>query len=245
MLKRLSQAIMTRTFFKAISGIDVFEPERVLPLVRAATKGAHAVDVAADAELVAAARAAAPALVIFASATNPEQLVSSGADVLELGNYDAMYRAGQDPTAQEVLDWTRAIVAVTKGRIPLCVTVPGKLPLTEQLDLARTLQAAGADILQTEGIIGSPGAEVKVSVIRLAEALANTKAIREVIDLPIILAGGIDAYSAPYAIAAGANGVGVGHFIKTQCDETGMAEAVVQVANALTSARVRGSALYH
>lgn len=243
MHNRLNDALKSRTFFKAISGIDVFDREKVLAVVRAAARGADAVDVAADPDLVAAARAEAPALVIFASSTDPAALVRSGADVLELGNYDAMYRAGQEPTAEQVLNWTRAVVEATRGRTPLCVTIPGRLPRDRQVDLARMLQAAGADLLQTEGVLGPRAEGVHGSISRLLEALANTAAVREAVDMPIILAGGVDPHNAPHAIAAGADGVGVGRYLKEAASESAMVEAVAAVRKALTSLRLAGPAL--
>ncbi len=243
MHNRLNEALTSRTFFKAISGIDVFDREKVLAVVGAAANGADAVDVAADADLVAAARALAPKLVIFASSTSPETLVRSGADVLELGNYDAMYRAGQEPTAEQVLEWTRAVVSATQGKVPLCVTIPGRLSRQQQVDLARTLQAAGADILQTEGVLGPRTEGVAGSITHLLEALANTTAVRAAVDMPIILAGGVDPHNAPHAIAAGANGVGVGRFLKEAASREAMAASVAEVRKALAALRISGPAI--
>jgi thiamine monophosphate synthase len=244
MINRLNDALRSRTFFKAISGLDVFDREAVLKVVRAAAAGgAHAVDVAADPDLVAEVRRNAPDLIVFASATDPQTLVESGADVLELGNYDAMYRAGQEPTAAQVLDWTRAVVASTGGNVPLCVTLPGRLTRSAQVDLAVQLQAAGADLLQTEGILGPRTPGVAGAITHLLEALANTSAVREAVDLPLILAGGVDPQNAPHAIAAGADGVGVGRYLKDAGTEADMTEAVSQVRKALAALREAGQPL--
>ncbi|MBM3268846.1 MAG: DUF561 domain-containing protein [Candidatus Sericytochromatia bacterium] len=241
MIKRLHAALSARSLFKAISGLDVFDPDEVLRLVRAAAEGgADAVDVAADPALVAAARAAAPGLVLFASATDPDVLCASGADVLELGNYDAMYRAGLEPTAEQVLDWTRRVVARTRGQTPVCVTVPGRLPRAAQVDLAQALQAAGADLLQTEGVLGPRAEGVAGSIMHLLEALANTAAIRSAVALPLILAGGVDPQNAPHAIAAGADGVGVGRFLKEAAD---LPAAVREVRTALATLALRTPAI--
>ncbi|MBM3273947.1 MAG: DUF561 domain-containing protein [Candidatus Sericytochromatia bacterium] len=244
MINRLNDALRSRTFFKAISGLDVFDREAVLKVVRsAAAGGAHAVDVAADPEIVAQARQTAPGLIVFASATDPRILVKSGADVLELGNYDAMYRAGLEPTAEQVLDWTRAVVAATGGKVPLCVTIPGRLVRSAQVDLACRLQAAGADLLQTEGILGPRTPGVAGAITHLLEALANTASVREAVALPLILAGGVDPQNAPHAIAAGADGVGVGRFLKDAGTESDMIEAVAQVRRSLATLREAGQPL--
>ena len=232
---RLTAALSNRTFFKAISGLDVFEPGRVLPVARAASHGADAIDVAADPALVAAVRQAAPDLIVFASAVDPDALVASGADVLELGNYDAMYRSGeQPPSADDVLEWTRAVQSATRGAVPVCVTVPLHLEFDRQIDLARLLQAAGANLLQVEGALGLDG---KASAARrLQDALKLIGALREIVSLPILVAGGLDDHGATVAIAAGAHGVGIGQFLKSAGDEKQMTARVRQVRIALAGA---------
>ncbi|MBU6428377.1 MAG: DUF561 domain-containing protein [Cyanobacteria bacterium REEB65] len=234
MLDRLHAAMQRQAFFKAISGLEVFDPDQVLPVARAAGLGADAIDVAADRALVAAVREAVPDLCIFASSLDPAALVASGADVLELGNYDAMYRAGQmGPAADTVLNWTREILARTQETVPLCVTIPLHLALADQIDLAHLLQAAGASILQVEGALGQGTMD---PAARLQHALEVTTALKDVVSLPILVAGGLDDHGAAVAIASGANGVGIGHFIKRAGDEAQMTAAVRQVRIAIAGA---------
>ncbi|MBI2345720.1 MAG: DUF561 domain-containing protein, partial [Deltaproteobacteria bacterium] len=71
------------------------------------------------------------------------------------------------------------VVAATGGERPLCVTVPGRLPRAEQIALAQALQAAGADLLQTEGVLGPRPEGVAGAILHLLEALANTTAVRQ------------------------------------------------------------------
>lgn len=232
---RLHAALSNRCFFKAISGLDVFDPARVLPVARAALHGADAVDVAADPALVAQVREAAPGLTVFASSTDPQALAGSTADVLELGNYDAIYRSGeQPPTADQVLEWTRALWTLTAGQVPICVTIPLHLPLGEQIDLARMLQAAGAAMLQIEGALGTNATATAAQ--RLQDALQLVSALSEVVTLPLIVAGGLDEHGAAVAIGSGASGIGIGKFLKDAGDEAQMTSAVRQVRIALAGA---------
>lgn len=237
----LNAALQNRTFVKVIAGIDNFDAAKVLPVVDAATAaGAHAVDIACDPELIRQVKART-SLTVFVSSTEPEQLIAAakaGADVLELGNFDAMYREGITPTAEQILNWTRQVKAAVGDSIPLCITVCGRLPLAEQIDLAQMIQAAGADIIQAEGTVGAaPVTDTASAIAAITSAMANAAEIRRAVEMPIFVAGGITPENASFAIAAGANGVGVGKAVsaKTTAAER---EAVVRgVVTALESVR--------
>ncbi len=237
----LNAALQNRTFVKVIAGIDTFESAKVLPIVDAATAaGAHAIDIACDHDLIRQVKART-SLTVFVSSTDPQKLIaaaSAGADVLELGNFDAMYREGITPTADQIMNWTREIKAAVGDSIPLCVTVCGRLPIKEQIDLAQMLQAAGADIIQAEGTVGpAPITDTASAIAAITSALANAAEIRRAIEMPIFVAGGITPENAAFAIASGANGVGIGKAVasKTTASER---EAVVRgVVNALEAVR--------
>lgn len=241
-IQRINHALQTRTFVKVIAGIDTFDPARVLPVVEAATAGgAHAVDIACDPALIAMVKERTT-LTVFVSSTNPQQLIMAaraGADVLELGNFDAMYREGLTPTADQILDWTRTVKAAVGDSIPLCVTVCGRLPLNEQVDLAQMLQAAGADIIQAEGTVGPAAVTDRASAIAaITSALANAAEIRKAIEMPIFVAGGITPENAAFAIAAGANGVGVGKAVSACPSASERLSVVKGVVSALEAVRV-------
>ena len=96
----------------------------------------------------------------------------AGANMVEIGNYDGFYGEGRIFSAEEVLQLTRETRRILGDRIPLSVTIPHTLaladqvrgarfraavevpvsaPLPAQVALALDLEAAGADIIQTEG----------------------------------------------------------------------------------------------
>lgn len=215
MIERLNAALISRRFVKAISGIDCFDSAMVRFTAEAALAGgADAIDVASAPELVAAAREAAPGLTVFASSVVPEVLVASGADVLEIGNYDALYRDGMAPTREEILEWTRRTVALARPGVPVCVTLPGRASLAESIDLAVQLQAAGASLLQVEGILDYPDSSLASSLRAMADALQVVSAVSGVVEIPVFLAGGVDPLSAPHAIASGACGIGIGRALR-------------------------------
>lgn len=104
--------------------------------------GATLVDIACSPELVEIARNAGD-VPVCVSAVDPAKFVAAvraGADMVEIGNYDAFYAEGRIFSAEEVL----ALTVETRERfgasLPLSVTVPHTLPLDEQV-LYRILRA--------------------------------------------------------------------------------------------------------
>lgn len=245
-LQTLHAALTERRLLKVIAGIENFDRANVLAIARAARKGgAQAVDIAADAELVRAVKAECPELVVFVSSTTPSKLVeaaAAGADVLELGNYDALYRQGVHPTKAEILGWARDVRAGAPG-VPLCVTVSGHLSLAEQLELATELEALGVDVLQTEGQVGPESDDTFVALAGAVSALGNTAEIRKAVKLPLLLAGGFNRVTAPFAVAAGADALGVGKAVTRLANETSMAIEVMALVEALEGARAAGNGL--
>ena len=246
-LSRMNQALQNRTFVKVIAGIENFDASNVQDIVKAAkAAGAHAVDIAADADLIRMAKQHSD-LTIFVSSTEPAKLIEAaraGADVLELGNFDAMYRRGEEPTAEQILNWTREIKAAVGDSLPLCVTISGRLALDVQLDLATSLQAAGADLIQSEGLmLGKGQDDTHSALMAITSALANAAEIRKVVELPIFVAGGINPANASFAVGAGANGVGIGRAVSL-CQTASEMEAVVaETVKALKAVRTEGRGL--
>lgn len=222
---------------KVISGLTNTDADRVAATVKAADQGgATFVDIAADADLVALARQLTR-LPICVSAVDPEifvPAVNAGADLIEIGNFDAFYAQGIRFEADEVLALTRQTRALLPT-ITLSVTVPHILPLDQQARLAEDLVAAGADIIQTEG--GTSCQPIHAGTLGLIEkaapTLAAAHAISRVVDVPVLCASGLSNVTAPMAIAAGASGIGVGTAINQLNSEVAMVAAVRSLVEAL------------
>lgn len=242
---KLQTAAHRRPILKIISGLTNFDTQSVAAIVKAATLGgATFVDIAADADLVKMARNLTE-LPICVSAVEPEKFlpaVKAGADLIEIGNFDAFYARGRRFEAEEVLQLTRQTRELLP-EITLSVTVPHILELDRQVELAADLVTAGADIIQTEGGVsakpvnaGSLGA-----IEKAAPTLAAAYEISRAVSVPVLCASGISNVTAPMAIAAGAAGVGVGSAINRLNSEVGMVAAVrslVEALAAVSSSRV-------
>jgi pyruvate/oxaloacetate carboxyltransferase len=236
----LQRAFANRRVLKVISGLNNFDSATVKA---AELGGATFVDIACDRALVQLAKSLTN-LPICVSAVEPEKFleaVAAGADLIEIGNFDAFYVQGRRFEAEEVLALTRQTRALLP-EITLSVTVPHILTLDKQVQLAEELVKVGADIIQTEG--GTSSQPTHPGTLGLIEKAAPTLAaayeISRVVPVPVLCASGISSVTAPLAIAAGAAGIGVGSAINQLNSEIAMIAAVRGLVEALqTTSKVR------
>jgi hypothetical protein len=233
----LQRAFAQKRALKVISGLMNFDADRVAAVVRAAERGgATFVDIAADPNLVRLSKQLTN-LPICVSAVDPNQLaaaVVAGADLVEIGNFDAFYAQGRRFEAAEVLELTgqtRALLPETT----LSVTVPHILELDQQVQLAEELVQAGANLIQTEGGTSSqPNHAGTLGLIeKAAPTLAAAHAISRAVTVPVLCASGLSDVTAPMAIAAGAAGIGVGSAINRLNNEVAMIAVVRSLVEAL------------
>lgn len=233
----LHQAFSQRKALKIISGLTNFDSARVAAVVRAADRGgATFVDIAANPDLVRLSKQLTD-LPICVSAVDPELFVAAvaaGADLVEIGNFDAFYAQGRRFEAPEVLELTQRTRSLLP-EITLSVTVPHVLELDQQVQLAEDLVNAGADIIQTEGGTSSqPNHAGTLGLIeKAAPTLAAAHAISRAVSVPVLCASGLSNVTAPMAIAAGAAGIGVGSAINKLNDEVAMMAVVRSLVEAL------------
>lgn len=238
----LQRNFENRSALKIISGLTNLDPRNVADVVQAAQQGgATFVDIAADADLVRLVRSLID-LPICVSAVDPAQFVAAveaGADLIEIGNFDAFYAQGRRFEGPEVL----ALTKETRSRLPhitLSVTVPHMLTLDAQVQLAEALVIAGADIIQTEG--GTSSAPTHSGTLGLIEkaapTLAAAYAISRAVAVPVLCASGISDVTAPMAIAVGAAGVGVGSAVHKLNDPLAMVAVVRSLVEAMQTVKV-------
>ena len=229
-----------RAALKVIAGLMNFDAASVARVARAAGHGgADLIDVACDPELVALAIRESGGVPVCVSAVDPELFpaaVAAGAQMVEIGNFDAFYPQGRIFDAAEVLALTRQTRALLPD-VVLSVTVPHVLPMDEQQQLAVDLVDAGADLIQTEGgTSAKPFSAGSLGLIeKAAPTLAAAHSISRVVDVPVLCASGLSAVTLPMAIAAGATGVGVGSAVNRLNDELAMVAVVRGLREALNS----------
>lgn len=224
---------------KIIAGIDNYDLESVRNVSKAAQLGlASAVDVAANEEVIKAARQNTK-LPIFVSSVEPFKLAKAaqwGADAIEIGNFDALYKKGLEFGADDVYEIALETLTLTPNGIFTCVTVPGNIPVEEQIELAKKLELLGIDMIQTEGSKAGAVQKAKSAqeFLNLAKVtISNTMEIARHVGIPIMTASGVNADTAPLAFAAGASAVGVGSAVNKQETQIAMINAVRKVVGAI------------
>ncbi len=240
---QLEKAFAQRQALKVISGLTNFDLTNVSAIVQAAQAGgATFVDIAASPDLVRHVRTLID-LPICVSAVEAELLaeaVKAGADLVEIGNFDAFYAQGRRFEAPEILELTQKTRALLPNTT-LCVTVPHILALDEQVALAERLVEAGANLIQTEG--GTSTRPTHAGTLGLIEKAAPTLAaaysISRAVSVPVLCASGLSTVTAPMAITAGASGVGVGSAINQLNDPVAMVAAVRSLVEALQESSVQ------
>lgn len=238
------QHLREKRAVKVIAGIDNFDIDNVKKVVSAANQaGVSAIDISASEKVFEAARQLTE-LPLFVSSIIPEDLaqaVKMGADAIELGNFDALYKTGLRMGAEEVFELARKTMSlIDKSETFFSVTVPGHLPVSEQIDLARKLEELGVDLIQTEGAaiadVRSEGARGLIETVGIS--IANTIEISRNVDIPVMTASGITPTTAPLAFAAGASAIGVGSCINkldSSIAMTAVARSFVEIANKNTN----------
>jgi len=237
-VRNLQNNINAKTCVKIIAGIDNYDVEKVLKVVRAADRGgADAVDVAAREDIIKLAKENTD-LAVFVSSTEPKDLLmakENGADVLEIGNFDAYYKKGIRVTTEEVLKITQKTIELIGNDIMLCVTVPGHIEIAEQIKLAEKLEAMGVDLIQTEGAstVEAKSTGARGLIEKAVVSVSNTVELCKNVDIPVMTASGITSTTAPMAFAAGASAVGVGSSVNKLSSEIEMLATIRSITEAV------------
>ncbi len=236
-IESFKRALDEKRAVKIIAGIDNFDAEKVKKVVLAASNsGASAVDICADPDIIAMVRNLTD-LPIFVSSVDPEELahaVALGADAVELGNFDALYKKGISFSSSQVLNLAKRTKELIEGTF-FCVTIPGELEISEQIELARDLEELGIDLIQTEGHFSneSPSNGVRGLIERAELTISNTIELSRNIELPIMTATGINPTTASLAFAAGASAIGCGSCVNKLDSEISMlavSKSLVEIA---------------
>ncbi len=198
------RALQSKNCLKVIAGINNFNKEQVLQIVRAADQmQATCVDISAREDIVTEAVAIAQNTAIVVSSIHVAELIRAeelGADMLELGNFEALHDEGIFPSAK--LEELGVDMLQTEGASLVEASSPAALGQIEKvrLTLANTIEISKAVsqtfILTASGIspdtaklaiaAGAHGVGVGKYVNKLEsslEMMAAIKALQEVLNV--------------------------------------------------------------
>ncbi|MDD3593526.1 MAG: DUF561 domain-containing protein [Candidatus Gastranaerophilales bacterium] len=233
-IEQFKQDLKDKKAVKIIAGIDNFDAEKVKQVVTAASKaGASAVDIACDEALIAMAKEISD-IAVFVSSTSPKMLQmakENGADALELGNFDALYKKGLRIGAQEVFEMAKETRELAGYDIFFSVTVPGHINIEEQIKLVKKLEALNVDLIQTEG--ASVNNIFKNDTRNLSEKITltvfNTVEIKKNTTIPVMTASGITPATASVPFEAGADAIGAGSCINKLNSVAEMVDTILKI----------------
>lgn len=251
-------------FLKVISGLANYNIDHVLQIVSSAEiGGADFVDVAAHPEVVSAVKAR-HSIPVCVSSIYPEALAECvtnfKADLVEIGNFDALYDLGRDFSGKEVLEMATKTRKLLPNTI-MSVTIPHKLSLESQAALAIQLKAIDTNFIQTEGSSAKQRQKQRQeqgqeqerdnrfvdirarSIEAASETIRATEYLSSRVDIPIMCSSGLNDITAPLAINAGASGIGVGSMISKRTSREEMVTAVISLVNALKKGRCQEEAV--
>ena len=182
---------------------------------------------------------------IFVSSIVPSELVRAvelGADAIELGNFDVLYKKGMSFDANTVLSLVEETKSLLGDRdVFFSVTIPGEISSAEQIALACKLENMGIDLIQTEGHYSVDSSEMtgaRALLDRAELTISNTVELSRNVDMPIMTATGINPTTAPFAFAAGASAIGCGSCVNKLNSTISMIATIsslVEIANKNTS----------
>lgn len=236
--EKVLNALKNKNLVKIISGIQNYNKKKSLDVAMAAElASATAIDICDDPEIIKPIRALVQ-LPIFVSSVDPLKLIAAqsyGADVLEIGNYEAFYKQGKMFTSKEILEIASFVKKSVVLDLLLCCTIPSTLEIKNQIRLAKDLTDLGFDIIQSEGF----APDVPVSdrrdpsfneILKASPNLANTIELRKALpDASIICASGITLTTTPLAFASGASGIGIGTYINSLATQAEMTERIKEI----------------
>lgn len=227
-IEMFKQAMNEKRALKVISGINNVDLQRVEMIVSSAIEAkATAVDVAAKQEVLELSQRLISEsnsnIMLMASSMVPMELANAvnqfNVDAIELGNFESLYREGLSMTSSQVIslvEETLSLIQENRSEILFSVTIPGMLPISEQISLARKLESMNIDLIQTEGFVSEMHTEMEGSRLWLNRAeltISNTLELSRNVELPIMTASNINTITAPFAFAAGASVIGCGSCI--------------------------------
>lgn len=233
-------ALEEKRAVKVIAGIDNFDIENIKKVVASAeTAHASAVDICAREDIIKEVRSMTE-LPIFVSSIVPAELVKAvelGADAIELGNFDVLYKKGMSFDVNDVLSLVEETLSLLDGKeVFFSVTVPGEIDIADQIALSVKLESMGINLIQTEGHYSTEAnlTGARALMDRAELTISNTIELSRNVEMPIMTATGINPTTAPFAFAAGASAIGCGSCVNKLTSSISMIATIsslVEIAN--------------
>lgn len=223
---------------KIDAGINNNDLKSIEKIARSVQSGrASALDITADKRVYDCARKNTK-MPIFVSSIHPLELLQAvkwGADAIEIGNYQDLYKNGTALSAEQVYDITLEAMSLTERYDTfVSVTIPAVSSLDEQIDLIKKFEIIGVDLIQVEGIQKQTFASVSNLVLSSRAAAQNTLKLSQYTSIPLMTSTLINPENVQDAFGSGASGVSVGYAVNTLNSEAQMTTTIMQLVNSIS-----------
>nr|ARW64929.1 hypothetical protein [Polysiphonia sertularioides] len=241
---RLKQAFKNRSVLKVITGIENTKISQIVKIAEASKlAGVTYLDVSANVKIVKALKSSYD-LPVCVSSINPVDIyncVVSGADIVEIGNYDVFYREGIYITVEQIIGLFKEVKSLIPN-IDICVTIPYFLTCTEQINLTKSLDLLGVNIIQTEGMsnvkyIKPNTNKCNKDLVCLPNSfipsLFSTNILSNITKVPILASSGFKNINSPITKLYGASGVGISSALKQYDSISDIVKYIIQTTGSL------------
>nr|YP_009394503.1 hypothetical protein [Vertebrata thuyoides]ARW63065.1 hypothetical protein [Vertebrata thuyoides] len=227
--KYLQEAFEAKSVLKVITGIDNINIHQVTKMAKAAElSNATYLDVSSNIKLIKFLKSFS-SLPICVSSIDPVDIynaLSSGVDIIEIGNYDFLYNQGIYLSKKQIIELSKEIQCLANN-IDICVTVPYYLSIYEQVSLAQDLKNLGINIIQTEGISKVHITDYPFNLIQSGSSFSNLHnsfipslfsayIISQYVNVHIIASSGCKNIVGPISKFYGVSGIGIGSAVQEQ-----------------------------
>nr|NP_045076.1 hypothetical protein JXY51_pgp145 [Cyanidium caldarium]O19904.1 RecName: Full=Uncharacterized protein ycf23 [Cyanidium caldarium]AAB82685.1 unknown [Cyanidium caldarium]WDB00203.1 hypothetical protein CDCA019_081 [Cyanidium caldarium] len=233
--------IANKKAIKVISGLTNLNYEHVLTIARASQRACVSyIDIAADPQLVKVVKANVniPICVSGLEIQPIYNAVLAGADLIEVGNYESLYKRNTVLSVCKIITLVEEIKKLCP-RVPLTVTIPYILNQKDQINLCKQLESLRVDYIQTEGnSISKCKNHCVQDLLRLSlQTLACTYELVKHTQLPIICSSGLSDVTVPLAFSLGASGIGIGKFVTSYYEEEKIVSILSKIKKIVSGTR--------
>nr|YP_010336152.1 hypothetical protein MW609_pgp141 [Chroodactylon ornatum]UNJ14558.1 hypothetical protein [Chroodactylon ornatum] len=238
------QLSSSHKILKIITGINNYNFSQVNNIVLSSSKSTVTyIDVAANNYLVQSIKKITK-LPICISCIDPSMIykcIQSGANIIEIGNYDSFYNNNHFFSIKRLLTITQEVRQLFPNTC-LCVTIPHYLSTSKQIQLAQKLDELNVNILQTEGISSHQERNIPYilahNLAKVSATLGMTHSLASSTSTPLVTASGITPTTLWLALQYGASGVGIGTCVSSlakKIDMVSMLQIFVKISKKYSS----------
>nr|YP_009395746.1 hypothetical protein [Herposiphonia versicolor]ARW64726.1 hypothetical protein [Herposiphonia versicolor] len=236
---QLNNSFKSKKVVKVIAGINNANISQIIRVAKATQlSGASYLDINANIMIVKLLKSflSIPSCVSSINPIDIYNCVASGADLVEIGNYDVFYKKNIYITAKQLINLVKEIKFLI-GDVDICVTIPSHMNLDEQVNFAKQLEYLDIDIIQTEGLFFNNKSKNLCSLTSyLLLSLLSTYVISHNVNIPVITSSGMLGMFSNIPLYYGASGLGFSSIIRQKNNVIDMVDCINEIKYCMNNA---------